>query len=122
MWARMWHSLRETVTNRDFWILLGWSLVALGVFGYLMWFAVKTVGSFTQVTPIWCRGDELERRVMVLVFAGPFFGVSVMAAIGELWNVLEQRRAGRRARLRDFFLYALLVFVLSAVILLALSC
>ncbi len=120
--SRWWRDVKEALGDRHFWALFGWSLLALCAFGYLFWLAIKVAKNFSLVDPILCGASQTEWRVLGLILVGPFFAVSVLSAIGELWNVLSLRRRGRRVRFTGFAGYAALTFVLGNALLLALSC
>ena len=120
--SRWWRDVKEALGDRHFWALFGWSLLVLCAFGYLFWMAIRVAGQFSFARPVLCVATETEARVLVLILFGPFFAVSVLSTIGELWNILGLRRRGRRARLKGFVGYALLTFVLGNGILLAMAC
>lgn len=122
MRARWWRDVRLVLGDRHFWALFGWSLLALCAFGYLFWLAIRVGGRLSLVDPILCSASETEWRIWALILLGPFFAVSVLSTIGELWNILGLRRRGRHARLSSFVGYALLTALLGSTILLALSC
>lgn len=117
-----WREIRRALGDRHFWGLFGWSLLVICAFTYLFWRAIGAAGQFSFVTPVLCGANESEIRVMVMLLLGPFFAMSTLSAIGELWNTLDLRRRGRRARYIGFAGYAVLAFLLGNAILLALSC
>lgn len=122
MRARWWRDVRQALGDRHFWVLFGWSLLVLCAFGYLFWLAIRVGKSLSLTNPILCGASQTQWRIWVLILLGPFFAVSVLSTIGELWNILGLRRRGRRARLSSFVGYALLTFLLGSAILLAMSC
>lgn len=119
---RWWRDIRKALGDRHFWALFGWSLLVVCAFVYLFWLAIRTAGKFSFVAPVLCGASETEVRIMVMLLLGPFFVVSVLSAIGELWNTLNLRRRGRQVRYTGFIGYAVLSFFLGNAILLALSC
>lgn len=117
-----WREIRRALGDRHFWVLFGWSLLVLCAFIYLFWLAIRAAGRFSFVTPVLCGANESEIRIMAMLLLGPFFAISTLSAIGELWNTIDSRRRGRRVRFIGFFGYAGLAFLLGNAILLALSC
>ena len=120
------HGIDFPITQR-----LSWgnaTLVGLGLgfrcsFGNDLRRLADRVGSrLSLVNPVLCGASQTQWRIWVLILLGPFFAVSVLSTIGELWNILGLRRRGRRARLSSFVGYALLTALLGSTILLALSC
>ena len=118
-WRR---NIRQVMGDRYFWALFGWSLLVLCAFGYLFWLAIQLARDLSLVSPVLCGASESEWRVLALFLLGPFFAISVLSTIGELWNVLGLRSRGRRARLTGFIAHAVLTFLLANVILLAMNC
>ena len=117
--AELWASL----SNPHFWVLVGWSLLVMSVAGFLLWIAIKTFDSAIKRTPIVCRGGgNTDWYVLLMASLAPFFGVSMLGAISELWHNLERKRKRLPRRWRDFWVFTVLVCSLGTVILIALNC
>lgn len=119
----------ERIYNRlvdpHFWVMVGLSLLLLGAFAGLLWLAVKTFDSAFTLRTIVCHlndDDEMDRKILSIVFTAPFFGISVLGAISEMWHNLEFRRQGRPHRWRAFFSFVALVLLLGTVLSIALDC
>ena len=115
--------LWATLSNPHFWVLVGWSLLVMSVAGALLWIAIKTFDRAMNLAPIVCRGGgNTDWYVLLMASLAPFFGVSMLGAISELWNNLESKRKGLPRRWRDFWIFTVLVGSLGTVILVALNC
>ena len=119
----------ERIVNRlldpHFWVMVGLSLLLLGAFAGLLWLAVRTFDSAFTLHTIVCHmndDDEMDRKILAIVFTAPFFGISVLGAISEMWHNLEFRRQGRPHRWRAFSSFSALVLLLGTVLSVALDC
>lgn len=119
----------ERIYNRlvdpHFWVMIGLSLLLLGTFAALLWLAVRTFDSTFTLHTIVCHvndDDEMDRKILAIVFTAPFFGISVLGTISEMWHNLEFRRLGRPHRWRAFLSFTTLVLLLGTVLSVALDC
>lgn len=112
----------ERLADPQFWALVGWSLALLGAFATLLWLAIRTFDSTLTLRPVVCAGDDTDYKILAIVFSAPFFAISVLGAISEMWQNLEARRLGRPRRWRAFFVFTALLLVLGFVLAQALDC
>lgn len=118
-----WTEFLATLTNRHFWMLMGWSAVVLGVGGALLWVAVKQWDAAMNLGwQVCASGGNTDLHILLLALVAPFFGISMLGAISELWHNLERRHHHVKPRWRPFFVFTGMVLALSVVILLALDC
>ena len=102
---------------------MGWSMLALAVAGALLWMAVKTFDSAVSLAPMVCRGGgDTDWNILLMAVLAPFFGISILGAISELWQNLERKRLGRFRRWTAFWAFNTSALVLGFIILTALNC
>lgn len=123
-WKRRLAALAATLTNRHFWLLLAWVVFGLGAGSYLMWLAVTNFDTAFRMNRLVCTGadGEEDRRILVSVFTFPFFIASVLAAIGELWLIMEHKARDRRVGWAAFLAFSAVSIVLGTVLLMVLRC
>lgn len=117
-------ALHRTVTNVHFWMLLAFVVFGLGAGSYLLWLAINNFDTAFRMNRMVCvgSGGEEDRHIMVVVFTSPFFIVSVLGAIGELWGIMEHRARKRRVKWVEFVVFSLAAVVLGTVLLMTLRC
>ena len=114
--------LYDTLADPQFWALIGWSVLLLGSLGFLLWLAVRGFDSAFALRSVVCLGDNSDQKILAIVFAAPFFAVSVLGAISEMWHNLEARRLGHPRRWRAFAAFTGMVAILGFVLIQALDC
>ncbi len=112
----------DTLTDPHFWALIGWSLLLLGALGGLLWLAVRTFDATFTLRTVVCQGQDTDNQILAIVFTAPFFGISVLGAISEMWHNLEAKRLGRIRRWKAFGSFTGLVLILGFVLAQALDC
>lgn len=118
-----WTELRATLDNRHFWVLMGWSALVIGVGGLLLWLAIKNWDSSMSLKPTECRRwGNTDFVILALALIAPFFAISVLGAISELWHNLERRHKHITTHWRPFIVFAGLVFGMGVLIIIILHC
>ena len=118
-----WTELRATLESKHFWVLMGWSTLVLGVAALLLWLAVANWDSALRATPMACRRwGNTDWSILALALLAPFFGISLLGAISELWHNLERRRKHISRHWRPFLVFTLAGAVLGGLILFLLRC
>lgn len=118
-----WTELRATLENRHFWVLMGWSALVVGMGGFLLWLAIKYWDTSLSLRTMQCqRWGNTNWSILALALIAPFFIVSVLGAISELWHNLERRHKHISTHWRPFVLFTLMVPVLGGMILAILRC
>ncbi|MBI5331144.1 MAG: hypothetical protein HZB71_11090 [Betaproteobacteria bacterium] len=112
----------DTLSDSNFWALIGWSLLLLGALGFLLWMAVRGFDSAFALRSVVCQGDDSDQKILTIVFTAPFFGISVLGAISEMWQNLEARRQGHPRRWKSFGIFTFLLVALGFVLVQALDC
>ncbi len=118
-----WTELRATLENRHFWVLMGWSSLIIGVGGALLWLAVKNWDSAMSLKAVECRRwGNTDYNILAIAMLAPFFVISVLGAISELWHNLERRHKHITTHWRPMVVFTTFVFLLGALILTILHC
>jgi hypothetical protein len=118
-----WTELRATLDNRHFWALMGWTAVVTGVGGLLLWLAIKNWDSSLSLRSMQCRRwGNTDWSILALALIAPFFAISVLGAISEMWHNLERRHKHITTHWRPFLVFTTLVLVLGILILTILHC
>ncbi len=118
-----WTEFRATLANKHFWVLMGWTFLVFGVAGFLFWVAIRNWDSAMTLRPMVCRGGgNTDWHILMLVLVAPFFVISLLGAISEMWHNLERRQHHVHTRWKPFFVFSGLILVLGAAILAILNC
>lgn len=118
-----WTELRATLENRHFWVLMGWSFLVLGIGGLLLWLAIKNWDSSMSLRPMQCRRwGNTDWIILFMALIAPFFAISILGAISELWHNLERRHKHITTHWRPFFVFSGLVLGLGLLIMVVLHC
>lgn len=118
-----WTELRAALENRHFWILMGWSALVIGVGGLMLWLAIKNWDSSMSLRPMECRRwGSTDWNILILALIAPFFAISILSAISELWHNLERRHKHITTHWRPFLVFTSLVFGLGLLIVAILHC
>lgn len=118
-----WTELRATLENRHFWVLMGWSALVVGVAGFLLWLAIKYWDTSLSLRTMQCqRWGNTNWSILAMALIAPFFIISVLGAISELWHNLERRHKHITTHWRSFVVFTAMVLVLGGVILAILRC
>ncbi|MEW5786548.1 MAG: hypothetical protein AB1899_01700 [Pseudomonadota bacterium] len=118
-----WTELLATLENRHFWVLMGWSGVVMGVAGLLLWLAISNWDSAMSSMPKECRRwGNTDWVILGLALIAPFFAISILGAISELWHNLERKRKHITTHWRPFIVFTAMVFALGVLILFVLHC
>jgi hypothetical protein len=118
-----WTELRATLENRHFWVLMGWSALVIGAGGLVLWLAIKNWDSSMSLRPMECRRwGNTDWSILSLALIAPFFTISIMGAISELWHNLERRHKHISTHWRPFVVFTALVFGLGGLTLVILHC
>lgn len=115
--------MRATLENKHFWVLMGWTALVLAAAGLLLWLAVANWDSALRATPMVCRSwGNTNWSILAMALVAPFFVISLLGAISELWHNLERRRKHISRHWRPFLVFSLAGAALGAVILVLLNC
>lgn len=118
-----WTELRATLENRHFWVLMGWSALVIGVGGLMLWLAIKNWDSSMNLRPMECRRwGNTDWSILAMALIAPFFTISILGAISELWHNLERRHKHISTHWRPFVVFTSLVFGLGLLIMAILHC
>lgn len=118
-----WTELRATLEDRHFWVLMGWVALVIGVAGLLLWLAIKNWDSSMSLQVVECRRwGNTDWAILSLALIVPFFTISILGAISELWHNLERRRKHISRHWRPFVVFTTLVFGQGLLIMTILHC
>lgn len=119
---RVVRSVLAALREAQFWEwLIG--IVLLGVLiGTMLWFAVSRHDAFLRMKPMLCSEGLADRQFVFIAMAAPVSVLLMLAAIGELWEQLENRRRGAPIRWRYLAAFAGLASGLAVLVLLFLRC
>jgi hypothetical protein len=102
---------------------MGWTAVVTGVGGLLLWLAIKNWDSSLSLRSMQCRRwGNTDWSILALALIAPFFAISVLGAISEMWHNLERRHKHITTHWRPFLVFTTLVLVLGILILTILHC
>lgn len=118
-----WTELRATLEDRHFWVLMGWMTLVIGVAGLLLWLAIKNWDSSMSLRTMQCqRWGNTNWSILALALIAPFFIISILGAISELWHNLERHRKHITRHWRPFGVFTVLVLGLGFLIMTILHC
>jgi heme/copper-type cytochrome/quinol oxidase subunit 2 len=118
-----WTELLATLQNRHFWVLMGMSAVVMGVAGLLLWLAIRNWDSAMTSMPKECRRwGNTDWSILAMAIVAPFFAISILGAISELWHNLERRHKHISTHWRPFAVFTGLVFGLGGLLIVILHC
>lgn len=105
-------------------MLMAWVVFGLGAGSYLLWLAISNFDTAYRMSRMVCTGveGEEERHILVVVFTTPFFFVSVLGAISELWQIMEHKARNRRVKWVEFLAFSLAAIALGTVLMMTLRC
>lgn len=105
-------------------MLLAWSVFGLGAGSYMLWLAVNNFDTAFRMNRLVCTGadGEEDRRILITVFTFPFFLVSTLSAISELWQIMEHKARNRRVKWVAFLAFSAVAVALGTVLLMVLRC
>lgn len=103
---------------------MGWVVFGLGAGSYLLWLAISNFDTAFRMNRMICTGagGDDNRRILVSVFAFPFFIVSILSAIGELWQIMEHKTRNRRVKWVEFLAFSAVSVILGTVLMMVLRC
>ncbi len=122
-WIRQLRELAALMAAPRFWWTLLGVLVALAVWFYLFYLAIKYVDTSLSLHSTFCASPQQRQlRILVIVLITPLFLVGLLGVIGEWIQFVENRARGRRVVLKPLVLFLILMQATATVILIALHC
>lgn len=126
-WKYAWRYHRrvfiETLSTSTFWWTLLGILVALMVWFYLFYLAIKYLDTSLAMYSTFCSTDEeRNRHILIIVMSIPVFAMGLLGFIGEWMTIMDNRRAGRKNRFQPLIVFSSMFQLSALVILIALQC
>lgn len=120
--GRLVRAVVKRIMQPQFWAWLTGIGVLTLVIGGLLMFAVSRHDAFLRLRPVICDEGMADRQFFIVAVASPICILLTLAAIGEFWLQLDQRRAGEPMRWGYLLLFLGLALGLAVLILSALRC
>lgn len=122
-WIRQLRELADAMATARFWYTLVGVLMALLVWFYLFYLAVKHVDTSLSMHSTFCDSHEQRNwHILVITLFTPLFLVGLLGVIGEWMQFVENRHKGRKTPLKALILFLVLMQVTALIILIALNC
>ncbi|MGQ9685447.1 MAG: hypothetical protein ACUVT2_03950 [Thiobacillaceae bacterium] len=122
-WIRQLRELAAVMRTAKFWYTLMGVLVALLIWFYLFYLAVKHLDTSLSMHSTFCDSHEQRNRhILVITLLTPLFLVGLLGVIGEWMQFVENRHKGRKTPLKPLILFLVLMQVTALFILIALNC
>lgn len=122
-WRYRWGVFVATVSTMNFWVTVIGVLGALLVWFYLFYLAIKHLDTSLVMRSSFCSSDEeRNKHILAIVLATPLFLVGMLGVIGEWMAIMDNRRAGRKNKVKSLVVFSILMQVAAVVILVALKC
>ena len=122
-WTRQLRELAAAMATRQFWYTLVGVLMALLIWFYLFYLAVKHIDTSLSMHSTFCDShEERNWHLLVITLLTPLFLVGLLGVIGEWMLFIENRHKGRKTPLKSLILFLILMQVTALFILIALNC
>ncbi len=122
-WIRQLQDIARLLTSRKFWYTLIGVLMALLVWVYLFYLAIKHLDTSLSLHSTFCGSHEQRNRhILVITLLTPLFLVGLLGVIGEWMQFVENRQKGRKPQTLALILFLILMQVTALFILMALDC
>lgn len=120
---RQLEHLAQLLTSRKFWYTLLGVLLALLVWVYLFYLAIKHLDTSLSLHSTFCASHEQRNRhILIITLLTPLFLVGLLGVIGEWMQYVENRQKGRKTPIKALILFLVLMQVTALFILMALDC
>ena len=117
-----WQAVKDAVLSREFWLLLVWLILVLGVLAWLAGVAIGHFDTYLRLKPLICDTGIGNRQFLLVALLAPLCLAFALSAFGELWLIREARRHGHRSRWRHLLLFICLAALSAWGIFQALAC
>lgn len=122
-WTRQLRELADAMATRKFWYTLIGVSIALLIWFYLFYLAIKYVDTSLSMHSTFCdSSEERNWHILVITLLTPLFLVGLLGVIGEWMQFVENRHKGRKTAFKPLILFLVLMQVTAMFILIALNC
>lgn len=120
--ARCLGALRGLAREPLLWTFLAVLLVGASLVILLLLYAVERHDAFLRLKPLLCEDGISDRGFFMVALAAPLWLLFTLNVLGELWQQVERRRAGRPVAWLHLAWFFLLASGLGALVLAGLRC